>query len=104
TGTRYECAGFARALSPRSGVAPLEQERSSCSKDLRETLITVLVRMVAFVRPLLAHPAGTLRIFERVVEREQWYLFLARDRGDQLVEPADLGLGVRPAVGPRPAH
>ena len=35
------------------------------------------------------------------MEGEQWHVFLTRNVGEQRVEPADLGLGVGPAVVPR---
>jgi hypothetical protein len=57
--------------------------------------------MVAVRRPLLRHPPGTVRIFERVVEREEWDLLVAGDLCDQGVEPADLRVGIGPAVVPR---
>src|SRR5262245_63272299 len=56
--------------------------------------------MVAFERPLLAHPPRAIGIFERVVERQEWYALVMRNRRDEPVEPADPGLGVRPPVVP----
>ena len=57
-------------------------------------------RVIAFGRPFVAHPAGALRILERVVERQDRDAFLARERVHELIQATDLGLGVRPAVVP----
>ena len=57
--------------------------------------------MVAVRCPLLAHASGPVRIFERVVEREQRHFFFSRNVGKQRVEAADLCFGIRPAVVPR---
>ena len=56
--------------------------------------------MVAVRGPVGAHPPRPVRVLERVVEREHRDVLVTCDRGNQLVEPANVLLGVRPAVVP----
>ena len=57
--------------------------------------------MVAVRRPLAPHQPRAFRVLQRVVERKQWYFFLAGKRCDQLVQASDRPVCGRRSVVPR---
>src|SRR6266540_2341292 len=70
--------------------------------ELPQAAVALDRRVVAVrMRPVGAHPAGALGILERVVERKERHALMPRELGNQLVQPPDLRLRVRPAVVPR---
>src|SRR2546425_94656 len=68
---------------------------------LAEQAVALNGGVVALEGPLGLHAAWTIGILERVVELEERHVLLARDLGDELVQPADVRLGLGPAVVPR---
>src|SRR5207248_9363590 len=81
-----------------------------CERALAQEPVTLDGRMVAVVRPLVAHPVRSRRIDERVVEREERHAETVGDRVDQRVQPRNVvcrsTVAVRPGqdVGERDAQ